>query len=181
MSFLKSIFTKDKKERLDKGLSISKKSFFSKLGTAIAGKSKVDELVLDELEEVLIRSDVGVATTIKIIQALEKRVAKDKYLGTRSCFTRGYNELLSKDFFGLKDKDLNDFNLADRINLHFKGVDNVPFSSVEQTWVDKVAKVKTEDEVLDLAQELMDFTDENEDSQGENQEQQSQSLSLIHI
>ena len=54
-------------------------------------------------------------------------------------------------------------------------MDNVPFSSVEQTWVDKVAKVKTEDEVLDLAQELMDFTDENEDSQGENQEQQSQS------
>ncbi len=83
MSFLKSIFTKDKKERLDKGLSVSKKSFFSKLGTAIAGKSKVDELVLDELEEVLIRSDVGVATTIKIIQALENRVAKDKYLGTK--------------------------------------------------------------------------------------------------
>ena len=104
-----------------------------------------------------------------------ERMVQDKYLGTKSCFTKGYNELLSKDFFGLKDKDLNDFNLADRINLHFKGVDNVPFSSVEQTWVDKVAKVKTEDEVLDLAQELMDFTDENEDSQGDNQEQQSQS------
>ena len=104
-----------------------------------------------------------------------ERMVQDKYLGTKSCFTKGYNELLSKDFFGLKDKDLNDFNLADRINLHFKGVDNVPFSSVEQTWVDKVAKVKTEDEVLDLAQELMDFTDENEDSQGKEQEQQSQS------
>ena len=86
-----------------------------------------------------------------------ERMVQDKYLGTKSCFTKGYNELLSKDFFELKDKDLNDFNLADRINLHFKGVDNVPFSSVEQTWVDKVAKVKTEDEVLDLAQELMDF------------------------
>jgi fused signal recognition particle receptor len=83
MSFLKSIFTKEKKERLDKGLSLSKKYFFSKLGTAIAGKSKVDEVVLDELEEVLIRSDVGVATTIKIIQALENRVAKDKFLGTK--------------------------------------------------------------------------------------------------
>ena len=68
---------------MDKGLSLSKKSFFSKLGTAIAGKSKVDEIVLDELEEVLIRSDVGVATTIKIIQALENRVAKDKFLGTK--------------------------------------------------------------------------------------------------
>ena len=104
-----------------------------------------------------------------------EKMVQDKYLGTRSCFTRGYNELLSKDFFGLKDKDLNTFNLADRINLHFKGVDNVPFSSVEQTWVDKVANVKTEDEVLDLAKALMDFTDKNEDSQGENQEQQSQS------
>tara|TARA_B000000532_G_scaffold223902_1_gene200399 strand:- start:268 stop:726 length:459 start_codon:yes stop_codon:yes gene_type:complete len=63
-----------------------------------------------------------------------ERMVQDKYLGTKSCFTKGYNELLSKDFFELKDKDLNDFNLADRINLHFKGVDNVPFSSVEQTW-----------------------------------------------
>ena len=104
-----------------------------------------------------------------------EKMVQDKYLGTRSCFTKGYNELLSKDFFGLKDKDLNTFNLADRINLHFKGVENVPFSSVEQTWVDKVANVKTEDEVLDLAKALMDFTDKNEDSQGENQEQQSQS------
>ena len=82
MSFLKSIFSPEKKEQLDKGLSASKKSFFSKLGTAIAGKSKIDADLLDELEEVLIRSDVGVATTLKIINALEVRVAKDKYLGT---------------------------------------------------------------------------------------------------
>jgi len=82
MSFLKSIFSPEKKEQLDKGLSVSKKSFFSKLGTAIAGKSKIDADILDELEEVLIRSDVGVATTLKIIDALEVRVAKDKYLGT---------------------------------------------------------------------------------------------------
>lgn len=82
MSFLKSIFSPEKKEQLEKGLSASKKSFFSKLGTAIAGKSKIDADLLDELEEVLIRSDVGVATTLKIIDALEVRVAKDKYLGT---------------------------------------------------------------------------------------------------
>lgn len=82
MSFLKSIFSPEKKEQLDKGLSASKKSFFSRLGTAIAGKSKIDADLLDELEEVLIRSDVGVATTLKIIDALEVRVAKDKYLGT---------------------------------------------------------------------------------------------------
>lgn len=82
MSFLKSIFSPEKKEQLDKGLSATKKSFFSKLGTAVAGKSKIDADLLDELEEVLIRSDVGVATTLKIIDALEARVAKDKYLGT---------------------------------------------------------------------------------------------------
>ena len=83
MGFLKSFFTKDKKESLDQGLSRSKKSFFSKLGTAIAGQSKVDDKVLDELEEVLIRSDVGVATTLKIIVAIENRVAKDKFLGIK--------------------------------------------------------------------------------------------------
>jgi fused signal recognition particle receptor len=82
MSFLKSIFSPEKKEQLDQGLSASKKSFFSKLGTAVAGKSKIDAALLDELEEVLIRSDVGVATTLKIIDSLEARVAKDKYLGT---------------------------------------------------------------------------------------------------
>ena len=82
MSFLKSIFSSEKKEQLDKGLAVSKKSFFSKLGKAIAGKSRIDSELLDELEEVLIRSDVGVATTLKIIDALEVRVAKDKYLGT---------------------------------------------------------------------------------------------------
>ncbi|OUW77198.1 MAG: signal recognition particle-docking protein FtsY [Flavobacteriaceae bacterium TMED212] len=82
MSFLKSIFSQEKKEQLEQGLETSKKSFFSKLGTAIAGKSKIDSEVLDELEEVLIRSDVGVNTTLKIIDALEERVAKNKYLGT---------------------------------------------------------------------------------------------------
>jgi fused signal recognition particle receptor len=82
MSFLKSIFSLEKKEQLDQGLAASKKSFFSKLGTAVAGKSKIDADLLDELEEVLIRSDVGVATTLKIISALETRVAKDKYLST---------------------------------------------------------------------------------------------------
>ena len=82
MGLLKSIFTSEKKKRLDEGLAESKKSFFSKIKTAVAGKSQIDIDVLDELEEVLIRSDVGVATTIKIIEALELRVSKDKYIGT---------------------------------------------------------------------------------------------------
>ena len=75
-----SFLSKDKKESLDKGLEKSNQNFFSKLGKAIAGKSKVDEDILDELEEILISSDVGVDTTIKIITRIEERVAKDKYL-----------------------------------------------------------------------------------------------------
>ncbi|HET8809271.1 MAG TPA: signal recognition particle-docking protein FtsY [Flavobacteriaceae bacterium] len=82
MSLFKKIFSKEKKEKLDEGLEKSKTSFFNKLSKAVAGKSKVDDEMLDELEDVLISSDVGVATTIKIIQRIEARVAKDKYLGT---------------------------------------------------------------------------------------------------
>ena len=76
------LFSKEKKETLDKGLEKTNQSFFSKLGKAIVGKSTVDGDVLDELEEILITSDVGVDTTLKIIQRIEDRVAKDKYLGT---------------------------------------------------------------------------------------------------
>ena len=74
--------SKEKKESLDKGLEKSNKNIFSKLGKAIAGRSKVDDQVLDDLEEVLITSDVGVDTTIKIIERIEQRVARDKYLNT---------------------------------------------------------------------------------------------------
>jgi fused signal recognition particle receptor len=81
MSFFKNIFSKEKKESLDKGLEQTKTSFFSKLSKAVAGKSKVDDEVLDNLEEVLISSDVGVNTTLKIISRIEDRVSKDKYLG----------------------------------------------------------------------------------------------------
>ena len=77
-----SFFTKEKKENLDKGLSKTKESVFSKITKAIAGKSKVDDDVLDNLEEVLITSDVGVDTTLKIIDRIEKRVARDKYVTT---------------------------------------------------------------------------------------------------
>ncbi|NUY81112.1 signal recognition particle-docking protein FtsY [Flavobacterium sp. MAH-1] len=82
MSFFKRIFSSEKKETLDKGLEQTKTSFFSKLTKAVAGKSKVDDEVLDNLEEVLVSSDVGVETTLKIIERIEKRVSEDKYLGT---------------------------------------------------------------------------------------------------
>ena len=77
-----SFFTKKNKETLDTGLSKTKESVFSKISKAIIGKSKVDEEVLDNLEQILIESDVGVETTLKIIDRIEKRVARDKYIGT---------------------------------------------------------------------------------------------------
>lgn len=82
MSFFSNFFTKEKKQDLDKGLEKTKSSFFNKLSKAVAGKATVDEEVLDELESVLISSDVGLNTTIKIIERIEARVARDKYLGT---------------------------------------------------------------------------------------------------
>ncbi len=82
MSWFKNIFKKEEKETLDKGLEKSSQGFFDKISRAVVGKSKVDEDVLDELEEVLIASDVGVNTTVKIIERIEARVEKDKYVNT---------------------------------------------------------------------------------------------------
>jgi fused signal recognition particle receptor len=82
MSFFKKLFSSEKKESLDKGLEQSKTTFFSKLTKAVAGKTKVDEAVLDNLEEILISSDVGVNTTLKIITRIENHVSENKYLGT---------------------------------------------------------------------------------------------------
>ena len=96
MSFFKKIFSSEKKETLDKGLEKSKVSFFSKLTKAVAGKSKVDDEVLDNLEEILVASDVGVNTTLKIISRIEKRVSEDKYLGTDEL-----NQILREEIGGL--------------------------------------------------------------------------------
>ena len=96
MNFFKKIFSSEKKESLDKGLEPSKNSFLSKLTKAVAGKSKVDDDVLDNLEEVLVSSDVGVATTLKIIQRIEKRVQQDKYVGTSEL-----NTILREEIAGL--------------------------------------------------------------------------------
>lgn len=82
MSIFKSLFSREKKESLDKGLEKSKESFLGKLTKAIAGKATVDDEVLDNLEEILVSSDVGIDTTLKIIGRIQQRVARDKYLGT---------------------------------------------------------------------------------------------------
>ncbi len=96
MSWFKNIFKKEEKESLNKGLEKSNQSFFEKISKAVAGKSKVDDEVLDDLEEVLIASDVGAATTIKIIKKIEERVARDKFVGTDEL-----NTILREEISGL--------------------------------------------------------------------------------
>lgn len=95
MGKLRAFFSKQDQQKLEEGLANTKKSFLSKLGTALVGKTKVDEDVLDELEDVLIQSDVGVATTIKIIEALEARIAKDKYLGQEDLMRMMQEEIMN--------------------------------------------------------------------------------------
>ncbi len=117
MSLFKKIFSKEKKETLDKGLEKSKASFFDKLSKAVAGKSKVDNDVLDNLEEVLVSSDVGVNTTLKIIERIEERVSRDKYLGTDEL-----NQILREEIAGLLSEtntgDATDFVLPETVKPH---------------------------------------------------------------
>ena len=105
------LFSKEKKETLDKGLEKTKQSFFSKIARTIVGKSKVDDEVLDNLEEILITSDVGVDTTLKIIERIEERVAKDKFLGTNEL-----NRVLKEEIAGLlsenNSNDISGFTYA---------------------------------------------------------------------
>jgi len=109
--------SKEKKETLDKGLEKTKSSFFQKLGKVVAGKSKVDDEVLDNLEEVLITSDVGVDTTIKIIERIEARVLRDKYLNVDEL-----NIILKEEIAALlaenKSEDIQDFDLPEGSKPH---------------------------------------------------------------
>ena len=82
MGFFDKLFGKKEKQTLDEGLQKTKDSFFTRVGKAIAGKTTVDEEILDSLEEALVSADVGVTTTIQIIDRIEQRVARDKYLNT---------------------------------------------------------------------------------------------------
>lgn len=111
MGFFK-LFSKEKKETLDKGLEKTKEGFFSKLTRAVAGKSKIDDDFLDNLEEVFITSDVGVETTLKIIDRIQRRVARDKYVNTAEL-----NELLKEEITGLltenDNEETDDFTVPD--------------------------------------------------------------------
>ena len=110
MSFLKNFFSKEKKEDLDKGLEKTKSSFFGKLTRAVAGKSTIDDEVLDELEAILISSDVGLDTTVKIIERIEARVKKDKFLNTTQL-----NDILRSEIVNLlaenNTADIDDYHL----------------------------------------------------------------------
>ncbi|MDH5476459.1 MAG: signal recognition particle-docking protein FtsY [Cyclobacteriaceae bacterium] len=108
MALFGNFFSKEKKENLDKGLEKTKESIFTKLGKAVIGKSKVDDDVLDELEEILITADVGVDTTIKVIQRIEERVLRDKFLGIEEL-----DKILKEEIAGL----LTENNTEDLINF----------------------------------------------------------------
>ena len=114
MALFSNFFSKEKKESLDKGLEKSNNSFFSKLSRAIVGKAAVDEEVLDNLEEILIGSDVGVDTTMRIIDRIQKRVARDKYVGTEEL-----DRILKEEITALlsenKTNDLADFETPPEI------------------------------------------------------------------
>ncbi|MEI6684203.1 MAG: signal recognition particle-docking protein FtsY [Bacteroidota bacterium] len=107
-----NIFSREKKERLDQGLQKTKSSIFTRISKAIVGKSTVDDEVLDTLEEILVSSDVGVETTLRIIDRIQSRVSKDKYLGTGEL-----NALLKEEIAALlqenQNRDLTDFTLPE--------------------------------------------------------------------
>ncbi|MBR5898369.1 MAG: signal recognition particle-docking protein FtsY [Muribaculaceae bacterium] len=108
MGFFSKFFSKEKKETLDKGLERTKQGVFAKIAHAIAGKSKIDDEVLDNLEEVFITSDVGVETTLKIIERIEKRVARDKYVGSEEL-----NRMLCEEITELLAENNNESSLDD--------------------------------------------------------------------
>jgi fused signal recognition particle receptor len=107
-----SFFSKDKKEKLDQGLTKTRDNFFSKLSKAIVGKSVVDEEVLDNIEEVLIASDVGLSTTIKIIEQLEKRISKEKYIKIEEVYDVLEHELTQ--LFSENTTTIEGFDFPDR-------------------------------------------------------------------
>ena len=127
---------------------------------------------LDMLEKAGLRnidhSFVNIIEDVRI-----EKTAQNKFDGSRSVFKRGYIDLFKKDFFGTNDRDIDSFNLIDRINLFFKNVPDVTFSDEENVWVKKVSGVKTEDEVLNLAEELYAWMSENKPEEDKNENEMS--------
>ncbi len=117
MSFFSKYFKKDKKEDLDKGLEKTKSGIFGKISKALAGKSTIDEEFLDNLEEILIQADVGLETTVKIIDRLEEKVEKEKYLNLtelNNMLKEVIQDLLAEN----KTEDIEDFSTPIQQDLH---------------------------------------------------------------
>jgi len=112
MGFFKKLFTKEKKEQLDSGLQKTKEGVWSKITRAVAGKSTIDDDVLDNLEEAFITSDVGVDTTLKIIDRIKDRVARDKYVGTSEL-----NRLLCEEITDMLARDDNKDDVSDDFDI----------------------------------------------------------------
>ncbi len=114
----KKFFSKEKKKDLDEGLEKTQKSFFSKIATSIAGKTEVDEEVLDNLEEVLVSSDVSVATTLKIIKRIERRVKEDSYVTTKQLY-----RILKDEIAALMSEN----NTEDAVDFSIPKIENGPY------------------------------------------------------
>ncbi len=105
-----------------------------------------------------------------------EKMIQEKYKGSKVIFKRGYQELIKNNFFETKGKDINSYNLIDRINLFYKHHENVKFSEDEKVWVKKVGECVTEKDVLDVAEELHAYMKDNKESQGENEDNSSKML-----
>ena len=105
-----------------------------------------------------------------------RKAIQNKYRGSKSAFKRGYQDLIGMDFFETNGKDINKYNLIDRINLFYKHHENVKFSEDEKVWVKKVGECVTEKDVLDVAEELHAYIKDNKESQGENEDNSSKML-----
>ena len=123
------------------------------------------ETPLDMLEKAALRSIEHSVVNVLEDARIEKKV-KNKYLGSVRIFNDGYASLIKKDFFGTSTKKISDMNLIDRINLHFKNHNDVPFAENETVWVDRAAKTETPDDVLNLAEELIAWMKDNPESMG---------------
>ena len=124
----------------------------------------------EDMLDKMIKRDIEKTFVNVIEDARIEKMVQQKYAGSRSVFLKGYKELIDKDFFGTKSKDISKLNLIDRINLYFKGTTNTPFSAEEKIWVEKVNNVKTEDDVLNLSEELYKWLQGKKKSQDEEQE-----------
>ena len=129
------------------------------------------DMLQESIKRKLDHSFVNVIEDVRIEKAIQ-----NKYRGSKSAFKRGYQDLIGMDFFETNGKDINKYNLIDRINLFYKHHENVKFSEDEKVWVKKVGECVTEKDVLDVAEELHAYIKDNKESQGENEDNSSKML-----